>query len=62
MARQCWLIDRRTGCLNKTWTFFENAITPLFTEETFPDFLWEKKVDTPLYQCCLLSRVAADRK
>ena len=29
-----------TGCLKKTWTFFENAITPLSMEETFPNFLW----------------------
>ena len=29
-----------TGCLKKTWTFFENAITPSFIEETFPNFLW----------------------
>ena len=29
-----------TGCLKKTWTFFENAMTPLSVEETFPNFLW----------------------
>ena len=37
-----------TGCLKKTWTFFENAITPSFIEETFPNFLWLQQVDTPL--------------
>ena len=31
---------RNTGCLKKTWTFFENAITPLPMEETFPNFQW----------------------
>ena len=30
---------RCTGCLKKTWTFFESAITPLFIEETFQNFL-----------------------
>ena len=29
-----------TGCLKKTWTFFENAITPPFIKETFSNFLW----------------------
>ena len=28
-----------TGCLKKTWTFFENAIIPSFIKETFPNFL-----------------------
>ena len=28
-----------TGCLKKTWTFFENAITPSFMDETFENFL-----------------------
>ena len=31
---------RTTGCLKKAWTVFENAITPLFMEKTFPSFLW----------------------
>ena len=35
-----FLITPPTGCLKKTWTFFENAITPSFMEETFPNFLW----------------------
>ena len=30
-----------TGCLKKTWTFFENDITPSFMEESLPNFLWE---------------------
>ena len=29
-----------TGCLKKMWTYFENAITPSFMKETFPNFLW----------------------
>ena len=28
-----------TGCLKKTWTFFETAITPSFMDETFANFV-----------------------
>ena len=40
MASFCAVPFPTTGCLKKTWTFFENAINPLFMEETFPNFLW----------------------
>ena len=33
------IFNRYTGCLKKTWTFFEKVVTPLFMEETFPNFL-----------------------
>ena len=29
------------GVSKKTWTFFENAITPSFMKESSPNFLWE---------------------
>ena len=34
----------------KMWTFFENAITLLFMEETFINFLCLKQIDTPMHQ------------
>ena len=37
-----------TGCLKKTWTFFEIGITILFIKESFQNFVWLLQNDTPL--------------
>ena len=30
-----------TGCLKKTWTYFEIGIISLIFKESFPNFVWE---------------------
>ena len=35
LSPSLWETARYTGCLKKTWTLFENAISPSFMNETF---------------------------
>ena len=51
-----------TGCLNKTWTYFENAITPSVMEETFQNYLWLLQIETFFWNEVLPSGGAAYRK
>ena len=37
-----------TGCLKKTWTFFEIGIILLFIKESFQIFVWLKQNDSSL--------------
>ena len=36
-------VNKCTGCLNKTWTFFEIGIIPLFIKNSFQNFVWLKQ-------------------
>ena len=37
-----------TGCLKKTWTFFEIGIIPLFIKESLQNFVWLQQNDSSL--------------